>query len=797
MEFSMTINRHSQTHPTTFRNFIRRPLCFDLSREKEHEGEDSSREFLYLLSYQESCGLVGLTDQRAIIMIDRDRLHKTTTATPTPSSPEAKIVATKQLILAFEQTNNRMHQGVGTTTTSTGNNVDDTIAATGKQQEPLLSNESSKPEEQLSLTPTPRRIRKKKIPSSSPASSPLRSKTTDTKSPSIAKTTTIATTASSAPHSTRGSQQQALRLLRTILGDTKTNPEAGEDPSSTLRVDRETVDRALRKHVHVLRTLQTQSKINRSQTLRIYQLEQDLQRQIEIFQTNLDIKNVEIEILQKDRERLALRIQQLTWKIAKQQQQHSKTTSIGDCDRKNSDDTNESKKKDNNNKSSKKATPNNHSPSLMDTKMAPKRSIVITTASDRVLMFDETTTTTTTTPIVCYPDQTINHNDDDDSSSAATPRIMNDWNHFSGSCCYDDENEEEDAIINDPEEEDPGLQQQQQHDGKNTDAELVQQNTSLQTDLKAAKKEIQMLREEKAAAEEDFEEALQEKQARIEQLKKVLFACNERRKYAEQTLKDLGEFNEKHVISMANHKPCPEEHNDERNSYGNKDNLMENVVAREMMVTTYQSNHAMGQCLENKKESEIIIGTKLQDQQKITTIDQLKQEHVAALARITELETQLVHAEKKSEHAEQRCVFLEKTYKTKLEVQNLSLQKSNTMVQTLQKEIAATSSHCDPEKCHPNESHHPQQRSDESESDMEELQRRITDATAKWKEADSKLLFLRNVMLSVVPMSPCDSTSTTTTRTTTMASTGNDHDCTFYESESKTNPRQLDPDRIQ
>jgi hypothetical protein len=37
----------------------------------------------------------------------------------------------------------------------------------------------------------------------------------------------------------------------------------------------------------------------------------------------------------------------------------------------------------------------------------------------------------------------------------------------------------------------------------------------------------------------------------------------------------------------------------------------------------------------------------------LAIIDQLKQEHVAALARITELETQLVHAEKKSEHVEE------------------------------------------------------------------------------------------------------------------------------------------------
>jgi hypothetical protein len=70
--------------------------------------------------------------------------------------------------------------------------------------------------------------------------------------------------------------------------------------------------------------------------------------------------------------------------------------------------------------------------------------------------------------------------------------------------------------------------------------------------------------------------------------------------------------------------------------------------------------------------------------------------------------------------------------------------------------------------------HSKQQRPNESESDMEEIQRRLADTTAKWKEAESKLLFLRNVMLSVVPMNS-DSSSFSSPATTTSCLGGNDN----------------------
>lgn len=303
--------------------------------------------------------------------------------------------------------------------------------------------------------------------------------------------------------STEDHQSQSLRLLRVLLGE------------DTATMSKENVDKALEKHAELLRfQLQQKKKIKqRDETIQqekkqqeemmedhkkqIEKLKDDVQKQKLLMKTSLEIKDVEIGILTKESEQKTVKIQQLAWRLAKERAAAKESKSTDNVTTAASSEGQLSENKED----------SNSFLDLMNIAEQPKEL-------------------------------------DDDDISEATPVV----GHTSIS-----------SFIS------PGKSRKSSSKDKDGDESLAPMKTSQlkkkldQTEgqLLVAKKSILQLEKKQQEMELDFEETLYESKAKVTQLKTVLTACNERRRVAEQMLRDLGKFDEATLVKISR-KPSKE-----------------------------------------------------------------------------------------------------------------------------------------------------------------------------------------------------------------------------------------------
>jgi hypothetical protein len=310
---------------------------------------------------------------------------------------------------------------------------------------------------------------------------------------------------------------QSLRLLRVLLGE------------ESATVSKANVDRALEKHAELLRfQLQQKKKLKQKDEAMIQEkkqqelmteshqketakLEQDLLNQKALIQTSLEIKDVEIDILKKERDQKAVKVQQLSWRLAKE-------------------------------------------------RLAARNKVSI--AND---LSCHPTQASTTEQAICARCQNIDKDDsesfldllnlrgpskiiDEDDISEATP-VMG--QSGSSGMAYSGLSPSDSSSI--------------KHQSKSIDSTGIEvsnvvaelENKLKDTDEKLikAKKAIVLLEKKKEEMEADFEETLHQSKAKVSQLKTVLVACNERRRVAEQTLRDLGQYDEATLMAISKKPP--------------------------------------------------------------------------------------------------------------------------------------------------------------------------------------------------------------------------------------------------
>jgi hypothetical protein len=307
-------------------------------------------------------------------------------------------------------------------------------------------------------------------------------------------------------------QVQAIRLLRVLLGE------------ETASISKETVDRALEKHADLLRFQLQQKKklkqkdefieqekkqseqVSENHTKEIAKLEKELSKQKMLMQTSLDIKNVEIDILKKERDQKAVKIQQLSWRLAKERMAAKSKEAQG-------------------------AEAANDQPAPVE-------------------------------PAICPRCQALEKEDSESShdllhlSASATSKVMD----------HDDEMSVETPVMGQSGSSGMvlSLLDTSNHEKKSASvggsetplvSELESKLRDTEQKLVAAKKAISLLQKKRQDMEADFEETQHENKSKKAQLKAVLVACNERRKVAEQMLRDLGKFDEAKLAAISKKPP--------------------------------------------------------------------------------------------------------------------------------------------------------------------------------------------------------------------------------------------------
>ena len=299
-------------------------------------------------------------------------------------------------------------------------------------------------------------------------------------------------------------QSQSLRLLRVLLGE----------DSATMSKDK--VDKALEKHAELLRfQLQQKKKIKqRDETIhqekkqqeemmeehkkQVKKLNDDVQKQKLLMKTSLEIKDVEIGILNKESEQKTVKIQQLAWRLAKERAAAK-----------------ESKSPD----------------------------IVIAVASSEEGQLSENKEDSNSLLDLLNISEESKDVDDDDISEA-TPVV----GHTSNSNFVSPNKSRKSSSTDMDSDESPAPMKTSQ---------LQKKLDQTEGQLLIAKKSVLQLEKKQQEMELDFEETLHESKAKVSQLKAVLTACNERRRVAEQMLRDLGKFDEATLVKISR-KPSKE-----------------------------------------------------------------------------------------------------------------------------------------------------------------------------------------------------------------------------------------------
>ena len=446
---------------------------------------------------------------------------------------------------------------------------------------------------------------------------------------------------------------QSLRLLRVLLG---------EDLAT---ISKESVDRALEKHADLLRfQLQQKKKLKQKDEVieqekkekeqvsdhhskEIAKLEKELKNQKMLMQTSLEIKDVEIDILKKERDQKVLKIQQLSWRLAKERMVAKSKEAQGEL------------------------------------------------PSDQ---------TATTEPLICARCQALEKDDSESSHdlpvlhipalSARKPVIV-----------LDDELSVETPIMGQSASSGLALSllDNSNHEKKpvtviatdvNGVTELEDKLRDTEQKLVKAKKVIVLLEKKKQDMAADFEETLHENKAKKAQLKAVLVACNERRKVAEQMLRDLGKFDEDKLAAISKKSPdelINEINKDSAESQSSYSPSAENETLGIQNKTLQETNSKLEsqlaslndkikECEEalvaSKDQHEDAISKLEQDLERATEkfailqrdfnkqVDETAQANVKYEATVAELETNLQQVSKKHlmvlEEADQRGKELEK-----------------------------------------------------------------------------------------------------------------------------------------
>jgi hypothetical protein len=295
-------------------------------------------------------------------------------------------------------------------------------------------------------------------------------------------------------------QAQSLRLLRVLLGE------------DNAVMSKENVDKALEKHAELLRfQLQQKKKIKQRDEMiqqekkqqeemmeehkrQIVKLNEDVQKQKLLMKTSLEIKDVEIGILTKESEQKTVKVQQLAWRLAKERAAAKESRSHDSAISVVSSEGQLSDNKEDSN-------------SLLDL-----------------------------LNIIEQPKEL-----DDDDISEATPLV----GHTSFSSFPSPNKSRKSSSNGEGDESSPQMKTSQ----------LKKKLDQTERQLLIAKKSILQLEKKQQEMELDFEETLHESKAKVTQLKAVLTACNERRRVAEQMLRDLGKFDEATLIKISRKPP--------------------------------------------------------------------------------------------------------------------------------------------------------------------------------------------------------------------------------------------------
>ena len=296
-------------------------------------------------------------------------------------------------------------------------------------------------------------------------------------------------------------QAQSLRLLRVLLGE------------DSAIMSKENVDKALEKHAELLRfQLQQKKKIKqRDDTIQqekkqqeemmeehkrqIVKLNDDVQKQKMLMKTSLEIKDVEIGILTKENEQKTVKVQQLAWRLAKERAA-AKESRCNDS--------------------------------------------VISLASSEGQLSDSKEDSNSLLDLLNIMEQP-KELDDDDISEATPIAGHTSFSNFPSpnKSKKPSSKDKEDDESSSPMKVGPLKKKLDQTEGQ----------------LLIAKKSILQLEKKQQEMELDFEETLHESKSKVTQLKVVLTACNERRRVAEQMLRDLGKFDEATLMKISRKPP--------------------------------------------------------------------------------------------------------------------------------------------------------------------------------------------------------------------------------------------------
>jgi hypothetical protein len=304
---------------------------------------------------------------------------------------------------------------------------------------------------------------------------------------------------------------QAARLLRVLLGN------------ETASISKESVDQALENHADLLRfQLQQKKKLKQMDEVmeqekkqneqmsenyskEIAKLEKELNKQKTLMQTSLEIKNVEIDILKKERDQKAIKIQQLTWRLAKERMAAKSKEAQGY--------------------------------ETTDGFPAPVESTIC--ARCQVLEKDESESSHYLLHLAVSSKKLPEH---DDEMSVETPIMGQSASSGMVLSLLDSPNHKKKAAS-------------VGSTDKPSFSELEGKLRDTEEKLVAAKKAIALLQRKKEEMKADFEETQHENKSKKAQLKAVLVACNERRKVAEQMLRDLGKFDEVKLAAVSKKPP--------------------------------------------------------------------------------------------------------------------------------------------------------------------------------------------------------------------------------------------------
>lgn len=503
---------------------------------------------------------------------------------------------------------------------------------------------------------------------------------------------------------------QALRMVRIILGE------------ATSIVNRETVDRVLQKHADLLRIqvkLKQQEKANRLNepaaaldTKQVVKLEADLNKQKDLMRTALEIKDVEMNILKTELDQKAIKIQQLTWRLAKERSSSKdKAASAAAAMAATSSLTDRAVLAEH------ELTEKNEAINVLE-KMV-ENTVTALRGKDKFLrQLVEQRTCVMCQPIVSIDDgheppalADSGHEDGDGDGGISLDNVTDVALDQSKTChvklrpCMMNECKNVTDDVSDDATPIMGHSSSNGMDfAKDSALPMLSQKTSSSFDIKSATSEefenelqitkdmlyvaqetISKLEEAKIEMESDFEETMHESLSKISQLKGVLIACDARRRTAEQRLRELGQFDEGQIVEIAQKKP---------------DELVNEIVQRELKskskiscsgsVSSVNTTELLKQQNEVENLTQRLAQTRAELLKMGHDVELKITQGTANLSTVADLKAQLKSCQKQLGTTREKVVFLEAEKTSvahQLESTTLKLEKISTEVDEAQQSL--------------------------------------------------------------------------------------------------------------